>query len=103
MPGRRTSNPQIGFDPTQFVGSTGDLTPTAALGEEQWKNGKLYVYGRFDSGTGPVAAVAGQVAYWKDWDNAVFTSEFSTSLGGGTELAFVAGEVLNSEVNTALS
>jgi hypothetical protein len=94
MPGRRGAWSQVAFDPSQIVGQTGDLFPMATLGEEIWKNGKLYIYGKFDNGNNNVAAVVGQVAYWADWDNAVFTSDFPFSLGGGTELCFVAGVFL---------
>jgi hypothetical protein len=79
------------FDPTQFVGSVGDVLPTAGLGEIQPYRGKTFIYGRFDNGVGNVAAVAGQACYWRDLTNFVFTSDISDSLAGATELAFCAG------------
>jgi len=88
------------MDPSQFTGSVGDLKPTAGLGEViRWK-GRTFMYGRFNSGVGVVAAVAGNLAYWKDLVNFIYTSDQSDGVAAAaTELSFCAGVFLYAIAN----
>jgi len=84
------------FDPTQLIASVGDIKPQAGLGEYIRHKGKTYCYVRFDNGVGNVAAVNGNLAYWKDLVNFVVTSDQSDGVAqAATELSFVAGVFLN--------
>lgn len=74
------------------VESSDDVDPVTPPGTvvADSKNGKRYMYVKFDNGAGNVAAAAGQACYIKtlaDWDppngKALVTSDVSDSLGGG--------------------
>src|SRR5262245_34353384 len=86
----------VSFDPTQLTANVGDIRPTASLGEVIRHRGKTYQYVRFDNGVGNIAAVNGNLAYWKDLVNFVVTSDQSDGVAqAATELSFCAGVFLN--------
>jgi hypothetical protein len=89
---------QVAFDPTQVLGQTGDIFPTARVGDiYRSPQGKTYRYGKFDNGSGNIAAVAGQAAYLRDGtaNNFTFTSDQSDGFAAAaTELSFCVGVFL---------